>query len=186
MRVALFGGSFNPPHLAHQLAITCVLTTTRPPVDELWMVPTFKHPFAKSLAPFFDRVRMCELAAVPFGARVRVSQIEAELGGDSFTLRLVKALQQRHPEHQFALVIGADLVADRERWHGWAELRTLVPFIVVGRQGNSDTGGVALPPISSTDIRARIAAQQPVDDCIAVEIVDYIRAGGLYRGGAGE
>jgi nicotinate-nucleotide adenylyltransferase len=203
MLIALYGGSFNPPHLAHQLAITCVLSTAH--VDELWMVPTFKHPFDKQLAPFEDRVRMCERAAAPF-ARVRVSRIEEELGGESFTLRTVQALRARHPELQLALVIGADLVTERERWHGWSELKQLARFIVVGRQGTatngaiepgmpldtasrppprftplaSPIGGVELPPISSTLIRQRIARGEPIDAMVPADVVDYIRERGLY------
>ena len=46
MRVALFGGSFNPPHVAHQLVALYVLETQ--PVDELWLIPCFQHPFEKS------------------------------------------------------------------------------------------------------------------------------------------
>lgn len=178
MRVAIYGGSFNPPHLSHQLAVTVVLSTAR--VDELWMVPTFKHPFDKQLAPYADRVRMCELAAAPF-ARVRVSRIEEQLGGESYTLRTVRALEERHPGDAFALVIGADLVAERERWHGWAELKTRVPFIVVGRQGSPAQGGVELPAISSTLVRRKIAAGEPVDALVPATVADYIAARGLYR-----
>jgi nicotinate-nucleotide adenylyltransferase len=178
MYVAVFGGSFNPPHLAHQLAITCVLSTAR--VDELWMVPTFKHPFDKQLAPFADRVRMCELAAAPF-SRVRVSRVEEELGGESYTLRTMKALAAAHPEHHFALVIGADLVAERERWHGWPELKELVGFIVVGRQGAPANGGVELPPISSTTVRQRLARGESIDTLVAANVADYIAEQRLYR-----
>lgn len=178
MYVAVYGGSFNPPHLAHQLAMTCVLSTAR--VDELWMVPTFKHPFDKQLAPFDDRVRMCELAAAPF-SRVRVSRVEQELGGESYTLRTMKALSAAHHEHRFALVIGADLVAERERWHGWPELEKLVSFIVVGRQGSPATGGVELPPISSTMVRQRIARGEPIDTMVAADVSDFIVERGLYR-----
>jgi nicotinate-nucleotide adenylyltransferase len=180
MRVAIYGGSFNPPHVAHQLAMTCVLATARPRVDELWMVPTFKHPFDKQLAPFADRVRMCELAAQPF-ARVRVSRIEEELGGESYTLTTVKALRARHPEHELALVIGADLVGERERWHGWRELEALVPFIVVGREGQPEAGGLKLPAVSSTIVRERLARREPVDALVAAAVADYIADKGLYR-----
>lgn len=177
MRVAIFGGSFNPPHVAHQLAITLVLATAR--VDELWMVPTFKHPFDKALAPYADRVRMCELAAAPFAA-VRVDRIEEELGNESYTLRTVRALQERHPDHQFVLVIGADLVAERERWHGWEELSRL-PFIIVGRAGAQAREGVELPPISSTEVRQRLRAGTSIDALAPAAVVDYIAARGLYR-----
>src|SRR4051812_26752381 len=65
MRVAIFGGSFNPPHVGHQLAALWVLETAG--VDELWFVPAFVHPFEKALAPFEDRRRMCERAAAALG-----------------------------------------------------------------------------------------------------------------------
>jgi nicotinic acid mononucleotide adenylyltransferase len=76
-RVALFGGSFNPPHAAHQLVALYVLETQ--PVDELWFVPTYAHPFGKQLATYEHRIAMCELAAAALGPRARVSQVEAEL-----------------------------------------------------------------------------------------------------------
>jgi len=178
MRVAIYGGSFNPPHVAHQMALAYVLATAR--VDEVWMLPTFKHPFDKQLVPFGDRVKMCELAASPFKA-VRVSRVEEELGGDSYTLRTIKVLNERHPDHRFSLVIGADLVAERERWHGWPELKELVPFIVIGREGSPATGGIELPAVSSTIVRQRLAAGESVDNLVAADVLDYIRARGLYR-----
>ncbi|HEX9104292.1 MAG TPA: nicotinate (nicotinamide) nucleotide adenylyltransferase [Polyangia bacterium] len=178
MRVAVYGGSFNPPHVAHQMALAYVLATAR--VDEVWMVPTFKHPFDKQLVAFSDRAKMCELAASPFKA-VRVSRIEEELGGDSYTLRTMRALMERHSDHRFSLVIGADLVAERERWHGWPELKDLVPFIVVGRQGSPETGGITLPAVSSTIVRRRMREGEPVDTLGATDGLDYIRARGLYR-----
>ena len=60
MTTAIFGGSFNPPHLAHVLAVTVV--RAREEVDRVLVIPTYQHPFAKSLAPYDDRVKMCELA----------------------------------------------------------------------------------------------------------------------------
>ncbi|MGZ3439562.1 MAG: nicotinate (nicotinamide) nucleotide adenylyltransferase [Polyangia bacterium] len=178
MRVAIYGGSFNPPHVAHQMALAYVLATAH--VDEVWMVPTFKHPFDKQLASFSDRAMMCELAASPFKA-VRVSRVEEELGGESFTLRTMRALMERHGDHRFSLVIGSDLLAERERWHGWPELKELVPFIVIGREGSPSVGGITLPQVSSTIVRQRLATGEPVDALVASAVVDYIRARGLYR-----
>jgi nicotinate-nucleotide adenylyltransferase len=181
-RIALFGGSFNPPHVAHQLACTYVLATARPAVASVWMVPTFKHPFDKQLASFEDRVEMCERAARPFGGRVEVSRIEGELGGESYTLRTVKELQRRRPDDRFALVIGADLLAERERWHGWPELERLTDFIVLGRPGYAGGGTpVVHAPLSSTEVRQRLAVAAPVADLVAADVLDYIAERGLYR-----
>ena len=58
--IAIFGGSFNPPHVAHVLAAAYVLSTAE--IDRLLVVPTFRHPFAKALASYEDRVAMCSLA----------------------------------------------------------------------------------------------------------------------------
>jgi nicotinate-nucleotide adenylyltransferase len=182
MRIALYGGSFNPPHVAHQLSCAYVLATARPRVDQVWMIPTWRHPFAKSLVGYDDRVAMCELAAQAFAGRVAVSRIEEELGGESYTLVTVKELQKRFPQHTFAMVIGADLVAERERWHGWPELKTLIEFIVVGREGQPDVGAALdLPPVSSTEIRKLLANGEPVDGWMDAGVVDYIREHGLYR-----
>src|SRR3954464_8997726 len=124
MNIAIFGGSFNPPHIGHQLAALYVLETAG--VDQLWLVPCFRHPFDKALAPFEDRFRMCELAAAALGPRAQVSTIEQELGEESRTLRTVRALEARHPEHRFHLVIGADLIDETDSWYGAEELRRAV------------------------------------------------------------
>jgi nicotinate-nucleotide adenylyltransferase len=182
MRIALYGGSFNPPHLGHELAGLYVLETAG--VDELWLMPTFQHPFDKALEPFEDRLAMCRLAAAALGPRARVTDIERELGDESRTLRTVRALQARHPEHQFALVIGADLVAETATWYGAEELRATVPFVVVGRAGHSAGPGaravVEMPAVSSTEIRRALAAGEPVLGFLSRAVLDYIYARGLF------
>jgi nicotinate-nucleotide adenylyltransferase len=188
MRVAIFGGSFNPPHLAHQMAALYVLETAA--IDEVWIVPTFQHAFGKALAPFADRLAMCVLAAAALGPRVRVVAIERELGAESYTLRTVRRLQQDFPAHAFSLVIGGDLVPEVSSWHGGAELQQSVPFLIVGRAGftpEGETGegsnGVALPRISSTEVRAALAAGRPVDGLVPRAVLDYISAHDLYKAG---
>ena len=188
MRVALFGGSFNPPHVGHQLLALYVLETAG--VDELWFVPAFQHPFHKALETFEDRRAMCERAVEALGPRARVSDVEARLGGASLTLRTVQRLMQDHPGHAFSLVIGSDLVAETASWHGITELRRLVPFIVVQRGGHpsapdDDRGAgtaaaVTMPEISSSEIRAALAAGRPMNRWISGRVLDYIAERGLY------
>lgn len=180
MRVALYGGSFNPPHVAHQMVALYVLETAA--VDALWLVPAWNHALGKPLAPFDDRFRMCELAAAALGRRVSVSDIERELGGESRTLRTVRRLEERHPEHVFSLVIGADLVPEVPTWLGGDELRRSVPFVVVGRQGAGTTGGaeVQMPAVSSSDIRERLGAGRSVAGLVPRAVLDYIYERRLY------
>jgi nicotinate-nucleotide adenylyltransferase len=179
MRVALFGGSFNPPHVAHQLAALYVLETE--PVDELWLVPCFIHPFDKALVPFEDRREMCLRAAQALGPRARVSDIERQLGGESWTLRTVKALHSQHPGIELGLVIGADLERELPSWHGAEELRQLCRFIVVGRTGFPGGRGPAMPAISSSEVRQRLRTGQPADMLVPRAVLDYIRERKLYE-----
>jgi nicotinate-nucleotide adenylyltransferase len=193
MRIALFGGSFNPPHVGHQMAALYVLETA--PVDALWFVPTFHHPFDKPLAEFDDRMKMCERAATALGPRVRVSDIERELGGPSRTLRTVQTLVQRHPADLFSLVIGSDLVDEVDTWTGAGELRRLISFVIVGRAGrgpsgnpashtaaatSATAGGVEIPDVSSTEIRAALAGGHSPGALVPKSVLDYIASRGLY------
>jgi nicotinate-nucleotide adenylyltransferase len=189
VRVALYGGSFNPPHLGHQLACTVALAAARPPIDELWMVPTFAHPFGKTLAPFADRVAMCEQAARIFGGRVKLSRIEEELGGASYTLSTWKALTARFPAHEFLLLIGADVASERARWHAWPELAALASFLVLGRAGHSAGSApdardvqlpIDLPLVSSTEVRRRLAAGESTAGMLDEEVRGYAERARLY------
>lgn len=183
MRIALFGGSFNPPHVAHQMACLHALSTQE--VDEVWMVPCFRHPFDKPVVPFAHRVAMCRLAAEPL-RRVRICTIEEELGGPSYTLVTVKALRARHPEHRFALLIGADLEKERERWHGYPELAHLVSFLIIGRAGNGPGDQqVELPAVSSTAIRAALGRGETsaIRGLLPRAVLEYIREHDLYAEG---
>ena len=180
MRIALFGGSFNPPHVAHQLVALYVLETQ--PVDELWFVPTHEHAFDKPLVAFQERLRLCELAAAALGPRVRVSDVEARIGGQSRTLHTVRRLRTEHPTATFSVVVGADLVAELDEWLGIDELRRLVSFVIVGRfgcgQGVAD--GVEMPAISSTDVRAALRDGRDVSALVPRAVLDYIHSRGLY------
>jgi nicotinate-nucleotide adenylyltransferase len=190
MQIALFGGSFDPPHIGHQFASLYVLETFE--VDELWMIPCYRHPFDKRMGAFSHRVAMCRLAAASLGPRVRVSTIEEELGGPSYTLSTVQALATRHPEHEFLLVIGADLLRERERWHGASELLSRVRFIILGRAG-VDAGplrpgrdlchdsSLDLPAVSSTLVRSCLASGQDPKAWLSQKVLAYIREHDLYR-----
>jgi nicotinate-nucleotide adenylyltransferase len=189
VRVALYGGSFNPPHLGHQLACAVALAAARPAIDEVWLVPTFVHAFGKPLAPFDDRVAMCERAARIFGGRAKVSRIEEELGGASYTLNTWDALHARFPADEFALLIGADIAPERPRWHAWPELSARARFLVVGRAGYEAGAStphdqrlpIDLPALSSTEARRRLAAGEPTPGILDEEVRAYAQAAKLYE-----
>jgi nicotinate-nucleotide adenylyltransferase len=178
----LFGGSFNPPHVAHQMLALYVLETSR--VDQLWWVPTFKHAFDKPLASFENRLRMCELAAKGLGTRARVTEIERTIGGPSRTINTVRRLKELHPKVTFSVVIGSDITRELHAWHGIDELQKIVEFIVIGRRaavGAAEHSAVTMPEVSSTEVRKLLRAGQSAEGLVPRSVLDYIYRHGLYR-----
>ena len=189
-RVALFGGSFNPPHVAHQLVALYVLETQ--PVDELWFVPTYAHPFGKDLAPYDDRVAMCELAAKVLDARVRVSRAEETLANApgftvSRTLDLIEHLAA--PDRELRLVIGADILGETAKWYRWDAVVAKAPLIAIGRSGfsvpaGSTITGVVMPEVSATQIRELVATAGPdapeLSALLPRDVLRYIAERRLY------
>lgn len=186
-RVALFGGSFNPPHVAHQLVALYVLETCE--VDELWFTPTYVHAFGKALASYEHRVAMCELACEALGPRAKVSRAEQELAQRpgfvaSRTLDLIDMLSE-YGQHTFRLVVGSDILGETSQWYRWDELAARTQPIVVARAGaaHSDLdSGVVMPDISATQVRALLAAgDRRAAALLSRGVLRYIAAHALYR-----
>ena len=182
MTVAIFGGSFNPPHVAHQLVALYVLETQA--VDALWFVPTYTHPFHKSLVDFEHRVAMCQLAAGGLGSRVTVSRAEEELAHQpgfvaSRTLDLVEHLIGQGVAPR--LVIGSDILAETPKWYRWPELERRAPPIVIARGGHPGATGVEMPEISATRVRELLATGRDAAGLVPASVLRYIADHGLYR-----
>jgi nicotinate-nucleotide adenylyltransferase len=181
--IALFGGSFNPPHVAHVFLVAHVLACE--PVEAVWVVPCFRHAFGKPLAPFDLRVRMLEAALAPFGERARVLRVEQELGGTSRTIDTVRELERRHPGTSFAWLAGADLLNDLSAWKEPQALREHLRFIVLPRPGLEPVPGLPplFPPISSTEVRARVKAGLPLAGWVPRGVQQLIEQERLYVDG---
>jgi nicotinate-nucleotide adenylyltransferase len=192
MKIAVFGGSFNPPHVAHALAVVLVLATED--VEKVLVVPAYQHPFGKPLAPFADRVAMCEMA-MGFIPGVEVSRVEESLGGESRTLRTLEHLASQHPDWHMRLVLGADILAEAPRWLGFDAISKLAPPIVLARAGvqavapqmarpagEGPASEALLPQVSSTDVRAKIArgAWAELAALVPRKVLEYVRQKGLY------
>jgi nicotinate-nucleotide adenylyltransferase len=193
---AIYGGSFDPPHMGHQMACLYLLQALE--MEAVWLVPTAQHAFGKSLIPYAHRRAMCELMAQPFGQQVQISDVERDAGGTSYSLDTLSRLKEQHPERRFAVVIGADVVADLPRWHRACELVQLAPLVVLGRAGvvppRMVTVGttvvfmeppqVNLPDISSRGLRAALGHSDypsKVDQQMPKSVAHYIMAHGLYH-----
>src|SRR5207247_5992811 len=105
-----YGGSFNPPHMGHQMAVLYLLQALN--AEAVWIVPANVHPFGKVLASFEHRVAMCRVLAAPFGERVEVSTVESEPTSTGKNYDTLVQLKQAHAARRFALAVGSDVLAE--------------------------------------------------------------------------
>lgn len=186
----MYGGSFDPPHAAHQQAVRLVADLSE--IDRVLVVPVFEHAFDKSLASFDHRVRMCELC-MALRPSIAVSRLEATLESPNYTLNTLRALLALHPEYRLRLVVGADVLQDAARWHRFDEVIALAPLLPLGRVGVICEGAPrpVLPDVSSTEIRGQLAGRPTariprllraqLSQVLAPAVLDYIEAHDLYR-----
>jgi nicotinate-nucleotide adenylyltransferase len=162
MTTAVFGGSFDPPHVAHLLVASFVLAVGE--FDRVLVVPAFEHPLDKALSPFAERLELCRLcfAELP---RVEVSGVEAELPRPSYTWRLLERLLADRPGEPLRLIIGSDVLPETPRWHDFERVKALAQPFVITRPGFEQPGlGPALmPDVSSTRVRELLARRGEAD-----------------------
>lgn len=184
MNIAIYGGSFDPPTLGHLMVVSHLLLNDAS-VDQVLVVPCFQQT-GKELKPFEHRLAMCE-AQFSFLPRTKVSQIERELGGESLTCRLVRALAEKNPPARFRFVMGADLLDSAPSWEGWDEIRKLAPPLIIGRAGISPRGAEDPTPISpvvsSTIVRNALAvgAYHDAGRYLSTPVLKYAKEHKLYE-----
>jgi len=161
MRLGVYGGSFDPPHIAHVLAAAYALSIGQ--LDRLLIVPVFSHAFNKPLTQFEHRFAMCELAFASL-ARCEISRIECSLPTPNRTLNMLEAVARDHPGAKLRLVVGTDVMAESSKWHAFDAISQLAPPLVVGRNEHpSGRSYFQLPDVSSSQIRSLIAAKSSAE-----------------------
>ncbi len=180
MEVALLGGSFNPPHVGHLVAAHFVRATR--PIDELWLLPAFRHPFGKELAPFEHRVRMCQALCADASGWLKVSEVERDVPGEGRTVDTLELLTARHPGHRFTLVIGSDILRDLPKWKAFDRIRELAQVLVLQRAGYpaQEAFGPPLVEVSSSEIRSALARGEQPEALVPRAVLAYARANRLY------
>jgi len=144
-------------------------------LDEVWFVPTYRHPFLKRSAPFSTRVRWCKKLISNLGPRFRVSTIERELKGDGKTLHTLMALKRRFPKKQFRLIIGSDLLRERRSWYRFPEIERRFGVLIVPRKGSSKSP-FALPNVSSSEVRRRLRSKKSLADLLTPAVARTLRS----------
>src|SRR5689334_22148241 len=103
MKICLFGGAFDPPHLGHQRIAAEIIAQNL--ADEVWFVPVKTHSFGKPMTDPQQRLAMLQLIQLP---HTKIETYELEQTGVNYTFNTLEALAKRYPEHEFSWVIGSD------------------------------------------------------------------------------
>ncbi len=187
-RVGIFGGTFDPIHRAHLSIAESVRTALE--LDRVLLVVA-NEPWQKAdgpVAPAEDRYAMVA-AAVREWPGLEPSRIEIDRGGPSYTIDTVRELETRDPGVELVLIVGSDVAAQLGTWKEQARLRELVSLAVVGRPGTRSPvppgwKAVEVPiapfDVSSTELRRRLGAGQPVQDLVPDAVIRCIERRGLY------
>ena len=156
--ILYYGGSFNPPHIAHVLMVSALRAYY--PKAEVWVAPTYQHAFGKGLLPYDLRLQMLEAALSSMGG-VKISTIERDLhDSTSYTIDVVRALKRRQPEKAIWIVAGSDILPQLPQWRAYEELCRLAQFLIFPRQGYDNSQALpvpCLPEVSSSQIRDILA-----------------------------
>ncbi len=197
MRIGIYGGTFNPPHVGHLICAQEALIQLG--LDRVLFIPACVPPH-KSVPddPGAEhRLGMCQ-AAVADDERFEVSDLEVKRGGTSYTLDTLEELNTSVPNSDLFLILGADMAASLPRWHRPERILELATLALAGRAGTPDTavtealssvpGGERarhfdMPTIdlSSTVIRTRAAAGQSIRYLVPDSVAHYIRSHSLYQ-----
>lgn len=134
MRIGIFGGTFDPVHLAHLiLAEQC---REQGKLDQVWFVPAARPPHKQDrpLTPFTRRVEMLALAIAGQPA-FRIEELEKDRSGPSYTVDTLSEIHQRDPEAELSLLLGSDCLPDLPHWRAPAQIAALAEFLIWNRPG---------------------------------------------------
>jgi nicotinate-nucleotide adenylyltransferase len=200
-RIGIFGGTFDPVHVGHLIMAEQCREAGQ--LDQVWFIPSARPPHKQDqpLTPFAQRVEMLALAIAGMPA-FRVDELEKDRPGPSYTAETLEELGRRHPQTDFALLLGSDCLPDLPGWHRPERILELAELLIFARPGwpvlNEDemraslqlsgqaplrlrTIQAPLINIASRDLRQRAAQQRSLRFLVPRAVECYILEKKLYR-----
>ena len=189
MKLGLFGGSFDPVHLGHLLVAQAAIEELG--LDKLFFVPAAQSPFKPDEKPAPDSIRLKLLRLALVGkSNYEIDEQEIKRGGISYSIETLRDYAKRFPKAELFYLIGADNISKLNEWREANELAKLAEFVAIPRPGEKAAefpkpfrGRIlkGFPvEISSSQIRARIKANLPVENFVPTFVASAIHAAKLY------
>lgn len=190
MKIGLFFGSFNPVHVGHLIIANFMATQTD--LEKVWLVVSPHNPLKpkKTLARDHDRLHLVRIG-IGDNPKIQASSVEFDLPKPSYTIDTLAFLKEKHPEHEFALIMGGDNLASLHLWKNYEMLLAGYDIYVYKRPA-FDAGDLASHPrvriceaplldISATYIRDCIRNGKSVRYLVPDAVWEYLESGNLYR-----
>lgn len=190
LRVGVFGGTFDPPHLGHLCIAQEVAEAAE--LDRILWIPARRppHKLDQAITPGPIRAEMVA-AAIRGNPAFELSEVELNRTGVSYTVDTLRHLKEEHPDWELFLLLGADQVAELGAWHQPDEIGRMATVLAFGRDGRSDgsPGGPApvrfVPTtrmdISASLIRRRMAERKSIRYMVPEAVLSIIEREQLYR-----
>jgi nicotinate-nucleotide adenylyltransferase len=192
MKILLFGGAFDPPHLGHHSITKNILDQNL--ADQIWYVPTKTHPFAKKLSLDKHRLKMLSFL-VATDKRTRIETFELDKDGVSFSHETLDSLSKKHPKHEFSWLIGSD---NLKKFHLWGdskgrdfkEMLSKYRFYVYPRKGFEffplhenmiPLKNMEEIVVSSTLVKEKMEKDESIDALVMDEVIQYMEENNLYK-----
>jgi nicotinate-nucleotide adenylyltransferase len=189
MKIGLFGGSFDPVHLGHLLVAQAAVEELG--LDRLFFIPAAQSPFKSEnkIAPAESRLKLLRLALAG-KTNCEIDEQEIRRGGISYSIETLRDYAKRFPGAELFYLIGADNISKLNEWCEAGELAKLAEFVAVPRPGElaaqfpKPFRGRFLngfpSEISSSQIRARVKANFPVENLVPPFVAHALHASKLY------
>ena len=189
MKIGLYFGSFNPVHVAHLIIANHVLNETD--IERVWFVVSPQNPFktTSSLLNEYHRLHLVRLATEDDN-RIKASDIEFALPKPSYTSSTLVYLAEKHPEHEFCIILGSDSFQNLSKWKNYETIVKNYRLYVYKRPGfeiNNDPGAnlqvleAPLLQLSATQLREYIKTGKSVRYMIPDKVLEEIEKGGYYK-----
>lgn len=192
MRIGIFGGTFNPPHMGHLITLESVRDQLC--FDEILFIPSSQPPNKPHsiLAPAHDRLEMTSLA-IRGNTYFKVSDIEIRREGYTYTVDTLRNLALEYKGSDLFFVMGVDNYVEFESWKNPQEILTYADVVVMSRPGYETIENkspfarsihflnVPLIGISGTDVRRRVKLGRSIRYLVPRAVEDYISRNNLYK-----